>query len=97
MNTQIIELVAVANTEAGGWNGASDGEWWWVARLLFPLIWIGVIAFLIWVFRRSGQRHEPSGMERARNVLAERYASGEIDTAEYEDRLSHLNQQYQQP
>ena len=65
------------------------GEWWWLWRLAMLLIWIAVIFFIVrWVAR--GRRREPSPMDRARGILAERYARGEIDAAEYRQRSDTL-------
>jgi putative membrane protein len=69
------------------------GHWWF---LLFPLVWIAVIALLIrFVFRRGGWGCRPRGGwspgERARGILAERYARGEIGDDEYRTRLERLS------
>jgi putative membrane protein len=48
----------------------------------------------------TGQSHPPQGTsqygagnERARQVLAERYARGEIETSEYQERLRALREE----
>jgi putative membrane protein len=54
------------------------------------LLWFVLIAVLFrWVLWR-GPRWHPSGMERARDILAERYARGEISGEEYRERLDQL-------
>jgi putative membrane protein len=63
--------------------------------LLFPLLWIAVIALLVrFVFLRGGcwgfGRHGGPWPDRARSILAERYARGEIGEEEYRRRLEHL-------
>jgi uncharacterized membrane protein len=41
--------------------------------------------------RRNAWGHrEPTPIERAQGILAERYARGEIDGEEYRERLSQL-------
>ena len=73
----------------GPWEGAGDG-WWWLIRPLMLLVWIVVIALVVrWVLRTTG-RGGPSGVERARGILAERYARGELNAAEYRERLEQL-------
>ena len=65
------------------------GEYWWIWRIAMLLIWIVIIFFVArWVSR--GRRREPSPMDRARGILAERYARGEIDAAEYRQRSDTL-------
>ena len=89
--------------DGGPWDGNYDGEWWWwVIRPLTFVLTILVIAFIIRfvVFggfrgfggpRRGGpDRDEPSGIDRARDILAERYARGEISSEEYRGRLDQL-------
>lgn len=83
-----------------GWGwGWGPGPWF----LIFPLFWFGVIAlFLVLGGRRRraywaenggwGPRsgYQQGGTQSARAVLAERYARGEIDEAEYRARLEVL-------
>ncbi len=61
---------------------------WWP---LWPLLWIAVIATLVWLFARRRRAPEgPRGLDRAREILAERYARGEITSDEYRERLERL-------
>ena len=61
---------------------------WWFGPLI-PLLWIAVIAGIVWLFTR--RRHHDFGvLERARGVLAERFARGELSPEEYRERLSQL-------
>ena len=76
----------IATHEHYGW-GYGPGPW----LLIFPLLWITLIAFVIWRFRRWGGppwRQESSG----RSVLAERYARGDISADEYRERLGVLRE-----
>jgi putative membrane protein len=74
----------------GEWDGWG-GEWWWiVGRMFFLAVWVLLIVLAVRWFGRGGRRREPSGLERARDVLAERYARGEISTEEYNERLERL-------
>ena len=68
----------------GGWMG-----WWWV---FMPILFIALVAVSIWAvvaLTRSrpgdrGPRHDPQ------QILAERFARGEIDEAEYRRRVAIL-------
>jgi putative membrane protein len=68
--------------------GDGDHGWW----PLWPLLWIAVIGTIAWFVtrrRRNGERPR-DGVDRARDILAERYARGEIATDEYRERLEQL-------
>lgn len=63
-----------------------DHHWWPV----WPLLWAALIGLAIWLIvrRRNGRRGDP--LDRAREVLAERYARGELTGEEYRARLDEL-------
>jgi putative membrane protein len=63
------------------------GGFWW-----FPvtLLWLVVLGAAIWFVVHNVRPRERSGVERARGILAERYARGEVSAEEYRDRLDEL-------
>jgi putative membrane protein len=62
------------------------GHGWWP---LWPILWFVVIGTVVWlIVRRRPRRHDP--LDRAREVLAERYARGELTSEEYRARLDGL-------
>ena len=78
-----------------GW-GYGMGTGMWVSWLLLVLL-IGLVVFLV-ARASGGDSHHPqepfqrpTGRMGAQEILAGRYARGEISTEEYEERLSHLN------
>ena len=83
-------LAALDGDGHDGWGG----DYWWIWRMGVFLIWFVFVALAFWWFRRRGGcwggRQEISGVERARGILAERYARGEIDAKEYQERLGQL-------
>jgi putative membrane protein len=62
------------------------GFWWFP----FTLLWIAVLGSAIWFVARTVRRGERSGVARATDILAERYARGEIGGEEYRERLDEL-------
>lgn len=74
------------------WHGmwGWDGNWAWfgVAHLLWWVVAIGVVVLLVRAIGRGsgGGRAQ----DRAFAILRERFARGEIDQAEYEQRLGSL-------
>ena len=71
--------------------GPGDGGPLWGLRFLIPLLWIALIVTLVLLFRRSMRRrpfvHAAAAGEQ---VLATRYANGDIDETEYRSRLAVL-------
>jgi uncharacterized membrane protein len=74
--------LAVLATHVGdfGWAGP-----WWV---IFPLLWIAVVSTVIWLAARK--RRRCSIVDRPLEILAGRYARGEIDINEYRSRRDEI-------
>jgi putative membrane protein len=79
MNT----LSAVTSVVAS--HGEHDGHWF-----PFAFLWLVLIGILIWFVVRGRRFRPPSGDERARDILAERFARGELSGEEYRERLEQL-------
>lgn len=80
--TDIAPLLARSDWDHGGF--------WWFP---FTLVWVVVLGTAIWLVARTVRRSERSGIERARDILAERYARGELSGEEYRERLDELSRQ----
>ena len=65
-----------------------DGERWWILAPFFWALWIAVIGTVLFLFFRSRRRWH--GDDRAKAILAERFARGEISTEEFRERLDAL-------
>lgn len=63
------------------WHGASGWDWWWMS-LMMVVFW-GFIAFVAYAVVR-GARHEHQH-QTPEEILAQRFARGEITRDEYED------------
>lgn len=83
--------VAAMMWSSGGWH------WWaWVPMMLIMLGFWGVVVWVIVSLVRgtrspnavAGGNRSPT--ESAERILAERYARGDIDAAEYRQRLDEL-------
>ncbi|MGI8313024.1 SHOCT domain-containing protein [Saccharopolyspora hattusasensis] len=70
-----------------GWHGAHGGPGW-IFGLFFLLLIAALIATVIWLAVRGRHR---SGVERAKEILSERFARGEISSDEYRERLNELD------
>ena len=62
--------------------------------ILMLLIWILIIWFIIWIIRKafmhSGRKWMPMNDENPIEILKKRYAKGEIDKKEFEERKKDL-------
>jgi putative membrane protein len=67
---------------------ANRGEAWWPLWLLFWLLILVAVAWFLW--HRWG-RPPRDGLDQAREILAERYAKGELTNDEYRERVEQLN------
>ena len=69
------------------WDGGSSG-WAWMGAMHL-LWWLVFIAAIAAVFRWAmGAR--PGTGDRPLEILRERFARGEIDKGEFDDRMRHL-------
>lgn len=62
----------------------------WVWGPIALLVWLGLTALVVWLVLRFARPRQRSGTDKASEVLADRYARGEISTEEYQERLGHL-------
>ncbi len=72
-------------------NGMMGG--WWLLNALFSLLILGlVIGGVILLLRRLDRSpsSQPAPAASAEAILADRYARGEIDEQEYQQRLATL-------
>ncbi len=68
-----------------GYGGYGMGMgWWWIIGLIFLVV-------VVWiVLKVAGQNKNPGTAKSALDILKERYARGEIDKEEYEERKKKL-------
>lgn len=77
------------------WHWMGNGFGWGIGIIIMPLFWLLFAAALVWVVRamvdrgavRDGPRRPP---ETPLEILQRRYARGEIDRAEFEQKRKDL-------
>ena len=74
----------------GGWmTGAGMGNIGWLGMIVcWGLVAFGIVALVNWA-RRGESRHEEHG-ESSLEILRRRYARGEMDKAEFEEKKRDL-------
>jgi putative membrane protein len=77
-----LALLPLFTSDSDHWGH----HWWWP---IWPILWAAVIGTAVWlILRRRDRRrdqHDP-----ARQILAERFARGELNAEEYRARLDEL-------
>ncbi len=72
-----------------GWGGG--WMWLWGVAMMVPFV-----VLIVWLVRAADgptgptRSSPPESGARAREILAERYAGGELSTEEYRERVSEL-------
>ena len=77
-----MELLTAATTALAAEHMRRGG-------ILILILLAAIVGLLIWLVVRS-RRSGSTGAKSARDLLAERYARGEIDTEEYQQRREQL-------
>jgi putative membrane protein len=73
-----------------------EWSWWSLPLMTFGMLLAGgLLAWLVVVAVRNARPNEEAG--RPEQILAERFARGEIDEAEYEQRLAALRASSSRP
>ncbi len=96
--TMLISLPAFAQEAGGGRYGYHMGDWGWghmiFGSIFMLLFWaaviIGIVAVVRWLMSAG---HGPAGAharDSALDTLRDRFARGEIDKEEFEERKKHL-------
>ena len=95
ISMQAHSATVQADSMGGGWH---DGWGWghmFFGSIMMVLFWGGLIILIVFAVRSmsaGSTRGGPAPGSRALDILEERYARGEIDHEEYEDRKRRLSQ-----
>ena len=99
----VMSLSMQANSAAGQadtWGGGWHGGWGWghmfFGSFMMLVFWGGLIILIIFAVRLMGRgpargSDGPAPGNRALDILEERYARGEIDKEEFEERRRLLS------
>ncbi len=78
------------------WHGMGGFGWGLGGMLVMEVFWLALAAALVWVVRAVWERAAPRerhgrGPESPREILQRRYARGEIDRVEFEEKRRTLS------
>jgi len=71
----------------GGWGNMMG---WSGGGIMMVLFWVAVIYFFVWLVRNNKTNGIDSN-KKALDILKERYAKGEIDKKEFEEKKKDLS------
>jgi putative membrane protein len=86
-------VVASVDRDRWGHMDGWGGGWMWLWGIAMMVLFVVVV---VWAVRTvagghgSSQTTTPDPLDRAREILAERYARGELTTEEYRERVDQL-------
>lgn len=73
----------------GVWGGNMLG--WFGGNIMMLVFWALLIAFIVWIVREvSAKNSHPHSKNSALDILKERYAKGEIEKKEFEEKKKDL-------
>ncbi len=62
-----------------------------MGMIFMALFWFGIVALVVWGIRSTGDaRARQDSSNRAIEILEQRYARGDIDTDEFQQRRTEL-------
>jgi putative membrane protein len=83
MMVMFLQAATVVADHREGW-----GHGWWP---VWPILWLAVAVAVVWFLSRRWREPRSGGLDRAKEILAERFAQGELSSEEYRQRLAELS------
>ena len=91
----MLRFVVLADWDHGRMMDHGGGTgWWWLVGVATLAALFAVVALIVWLVTRTAHATNVTPDDPnfgAKQILSERLARGEIDPAEYRERLSHLS------
>jgi uncharacterized membrane protein len=85
----MTEMILFGAVQSAAHPWGHTGGWWWIPFVV--VFWGAVAAIVHYLIVHVRAPRQQSGIDRARDILAERLARGEIDSEEYFERVSSLS------
>ncbi len=83
-------MYGLYNGYDGFWGGNMMG--WFGGGIMMVIFWIAIIFFIVWLVRETKSRNADASLSKsALDILKERYAKGEIDKREFDEKKKDLN------
>ncbi|MFA6863494.1 MAG: SHOCT domain-containing protein [Dysgonamonadaceae bacterium] len=70
-----------------GWGMGYGMGWWWIVGVI---IMVAIVWMVVKMINQTNHSNTQLGNKSALDILKERYARGEIDKQEFEERKNNL-------
>ena len=74
----------------GNWGYGMMGGYGYLSIFFWILIIVGIVLSVVWLFRKAPHWQQNSVEESAMDILKKRYASGEINREEFEEKKKDI-------
>ena len=90
--SRFVGLLATINDDRWDHMDGWGGGWMWLWGIAMMALFVVLIVWLVRATAGGGSASSPprDPTDRAREILAERYARGELTTEEYRERVDQL-------
>ena len=90
--SRFVGLLATINDDRWDHMDGWGGGWMWLWGIAMMALFVVLIVWLVRATTGNGATSSPpkDPADRAREILAERYARGELTTEEYRERVEQL-------
>ena len=76
----------------GNWGYGMMGGFWFLSMFVVIFIIVGIVLFAVWLLRKAPPWKNERVEEPAMDILKKRYASGEINREEFEEKKQMISQ-----
>ena len=70
-----------------GYGGLGNMMGFWGGGIMMLVVWVAIIIFIVWIVKEiNGKNKNSKSNGNALDILKERYAKGEINKQEFEEK-----------
>jgi putative membrane protein len=83
-------ILADVYHNGGGHMGGWGGGWMWLWGVAMMVLFGSLVIWLVRGTSQASVPRPPDPTDRAKQILAERFANGDLSTEEYRERVTEL-------
>ena len=75
-----------------GYGGLGNMMGFWGGGIMMLVVWVAIIIFIVWIVKEiNGKNKNSKSDSNVLDILKERYAKGEINKQEFEEKKKDLS------